>query len=280
LKWRKFVAIGDSFTEGLDDPRPDGVGFRGWADLVAQKLAVESKASEQHRGEQAGAVFRYANLAIRGRRFDQVVDEQVQAALDMAPDLISFNAGGNDIVLRKFDLEDMLSRFEQVLISMRASLADVIIFTLPDVTSRLPRRELILPRLQRLNAETTRLAELHGAILVDMWRDDEFRNPHLWSMDRLHLAPAGHRRVAAHALNALGVTPDPSWLTPPLPFEAQSWLAARTADVRWVRRYYMPWLKRRLTNQTTGDLITAKRPTLTPVVETEEESPTLTASAD
>src|SRR5260370_34993018 len=43
-----FVAIGDSFTEGLHDPDPGG-GFRGWADRVADALAAR----------QPG--FRYAN---------------------------------------------------------------------------------------------------------------------------------------------------------------------------------------------------------------------------
>lgn len=34
----RYVAIGDSFTEGVGDERPDG-SVRGWADLVAQGLA-------------------------------------------------------------------------------------------------------------------------------------------------------------------------------------------------------------------------------------------------
>jgi hypothetical protein len=32
--YETFVALGDSFTEGLDDVRPDG-SYRGWADLGA-----------------------------------------------------------------------------------------------------------------------------------------------------------------------------------------------------------------------------------------------------
>jgi hypothetical protein len=33
-----FAALGDSFTEGLADPGPDGT-FRGWADRFAGHLA-------------------------------------------------------------------------------------------------------------------------------------------------------------------------------------------------------------------------------------------------
>jgi hypothetical protein len=29
MTWRSFVAVGDSFTEGLDDPYEDGSGYRG-----------------------------------------------------------------------------------------------------------------------------------------------------------------------------------------------------------------------------------------------------------
>jgi lysophospholipase L1-like esterase len=90
VQWRSFVAVGDSFTEGMDDPYPDGT-YRGWADLVASRLAVDAPD------------FRYANLAIRGRLFPNVVAEQVPAALAMKPDLISFAAGGNDVLRRSFD---------------------------------------------------------------------------------------------------------------------------------------------------------------------------------
>ena len=61
-----YVALGDSFTEGLDDRWPDG-SFRGWADLVAAELAARSPG------------FAYANLAVRGRRLGQI-REQLPAA--------------------------------------------------------------------------------------------------------------------------------------------------------------------------------------------------------
>ena len=81
-----FVALGDSFTEGLDDPRADQAGYLGWADRFAQMLA----------GQQPG--LRYANLAVRGKRLGQVADEQVPQAIAMAPDLVSLAAGGNDLL--------------------------------------------------------------------------------------------------------------------------------------------------------------------------------------
>ena len=83
--WRSFVAVGDSFTEGMDDPYPGGRSYRGWSDLVANHLAQVAKPDD----------FRYANLAVRGRLFNNVVDEQVPLAIAMKPDLVSFAAGGN-----------------------------------------------------------------------------------------------------------------------------------------------------------------------------------------
>src|SRR4051795_11555154 len=54
VRFERYVALGDSQTEGLNDP--DGrSGFRGWAD----RLAVLLLATSPH--------LQYANLAVRGR---------------------------------------------------------------------------------------------------------------------------------------------------------------------------------------------------------------------
>jgi lysophospholipase L1-like esterase len=256
VRWRSYVAVGDSFTEGMNDPRPDGTGFRGWADLVAARLATE--ATED---------FGYANLAIRGRLFHAIVDQQVPVALSLKPDLVSFAGGGNDVLRRNFDPARMLARFDRVIGDFRATGADVVIFRWANVTSRLPGRRMILPRMLVLNAAVEDVANRHGAIMVDMWGDEEFHNPRLWSDDRLHLAPVGHRRVAAHVLTALGLAPDLSWFDSPGPPVRRTWPAARARDVEWAVRYLAPWVKRRLTGKSSGDTVTAKRPTLAPVID-------------
>jgi lysophospholipase L1-like esterase len=256
------VALGDSFTEGLDDLRPDGT-YRGWADLVAARLATEHRA--QVHGQPAAEEspdFRYANLAIRGRLFGNVVDEQVPVALKLRPDLISFAAGGNDVLRRSFDGSTLMSRFDQVIGQLRATGADVLIFRFADLTRRLPGARLIGPRVDLLNRAVGDVADRHGARLVDLWHDEVFHLPELWSVDRLHLADVGHRRVAAHVLRALDLEPDPAWLEVPAPI-THSWARARAADARWLGQHLTPWIKRRLTGRSSGDLVTAKRPTLT-----------------
>jgi lysophospholipase L1-like esterase len=209
--------------------------------------------------------FQYANLAVRGRLFDAIVDRQVPDAVRMKPDLVSFAGGGNDVLRRNFNPTAMLARFNEVSSTFRASGADVIIFRFADVTSRLPGRRWILPRVEFLNRAVGEVAEAHGAHLVDLWHDEAFQNPRLWSDDRLHLSSAGHVRVAGHVLAALGVLADPTSLAPPDPPERRNWIAARARDAAWARRHLAPWVRRRLTGRSSGDAVAAKRPTLGPL---------------
>jgi lysophospholipase L1-like esterase len=247
------VALGDSFTEGMDDPYADG-SFRGWADLVAGRLSKLD-----------GSGFGYANLAIRGRLFDAIAGEQVEPALAMKPDLISFAAGANDVLRRKCDPPALMARFDATVARLRGSGADVLLFRFADAMSRLPGNNLVAPRIRYLSRAVGEVAERNGARLVDLWHDHEYANPALWSVDRLHLSAAGHRRTAAHVLAVLGVPADPSWWdVPPRP-APKSWLGTRTDDLVWTGRYLAPWIKRRLTGRSSGDGITAKRPDLGPV---------------
>ncbi|MGA5305234.1 SGNH/GDSL hydrolase family protein [Nucisporomicrobium flavum] len=253
MTWKSFVAMGDSFTEGMDDDYPDGT-YRGWADLVAARLAVE-----------AGPDFGYANLAVRGKLLDQVVAEQVQPTLAMRPDLVSFAAGGNDVLRRKVDPWGLVHRLDPVIGRLRAAGTDVILFRFADVTGHLPGQRIVGPRAAALNDGVRELAQRHGAYLIDLFADDAFRNPLMWSADRLHLSAAGHRRVAAHVLTTLGVGVDEEWmLVPPMPAPTP-WLLARGADLRWAGQHFAPWLKRRLVGDSSGDEVTAKRPRLAPI---------------
>lgn len=254
MAWSNFVAIGDSFTEGMDDAYPDG-SYRGWADLVAARLAVD-----------AGPDFGYANLAVRGKVLDEVLDEQLEPALAMRPSLVSFAAGGNDILRRRVDPHGLAERIDPAVGRLRAAGADVILFRFADVAARLPGGQRIVgPRAAAFNDGVRDLAERHGAVLIDLFADDAFANPLLWSDDRLHLSAAGHRRVAGHVLNALGVGVTEEWLlVPPMPAPTP-WLLARGSDLRWAGVHLAPWIRRRLAGASSGDLVTAKRPELGPI---------------
>ncbi len=254
MAWRSFVAMGDSFTEGMCDEYPDGT-YRGWADLVAARLALE-----------AGPGFGYANLAIRGRLIDQVLHEQLEPTLAMRPDLVSFAAGGNDILRPRADAAVLIARVEPAIARLRAAGADVILFRFADIAPHIPGgQRLLAPRASALNDGVRDLAERHGAHLIDLFADGAFQRREMWADDRLHLSAAGHRRVAGHVLNALGVGVEEDWmLVPPEP-QPTPWLLARSADWRWARDHLAPWVSRHLRGRSSGDLITAKRPALAPI---------------
>jgi hypothetical protein len=169
-------------------------------------------------------------------------------------------------VLRpRADAHALVDRIEPVIARLCATGADVILFRFADVTVHLPAQRIVGPRAAVLNDGASMLARRHGAYLIDLFADDAFHHPHMWGADRLHLSAAGHRRVAAHVLTALGVGVEEDWLlVPPMP-EPTPWLMARGADLRWARQHLVPWVSRHLRGHSSGELVTAKRPALGPV---------------
>jgi len=253
MPWRSYLAMGDSFTEGLDDPDPVTGDYRGWADLVAARLAAQVSG------------FAYANLAIRGRLLAPIAEEQVPVAVDLRPDLMSFAAGGNDALSRGFDPPRLAAGLDEVAGKLCATGADLLLFTFAPANLRLPGRNVFQARARLLNPVVREVAERHGARLVDLWADDALANPLFWSVDRLHLNPSGHRRVAAHVLATLDLAADPAWWDPPVPGPARSWAASRVDDAQWVRQHLAPWMRRRLTGRSSGDNRQPKRPMLGPL---------------
>lgn len=249
-RWASYVAVGDSFTEGMDDPYGDDT-YRGWADLVAQCLAADIDG------------FRYANLAVRGRLLPAVVNAQVPIATAMRPDLVTFSAGGNDALRRRFDAARIADIYEGAVARLAASGTSVVLFTPADVTINYPAANRYLgPRIDFWLGLVHRVTAEYGTRLVDLWADDGFRDRRMWSVDRLHLNAAGHRRVAHHVLTALGVDPDPTWTAALPAAQPDRWATARRADLQWARAHLAPWIGRRLTGRSSGDTITAKRPDL------------------
>jgi lysophospholipase L1-like esterase len=252
-----FVAIGDSFTEGLNDPGPGG-GFRGWADLVAGALSAERPG------------FRYANLAIRGKLLGQVVAEQVPRAVELAPDLVSLAAGGNDI-LRGDDVDALAAMFETAVAKLQAAGCRVLVFTGFD-PRMFPVIRLLRGRIAAYDMHLRGIADEHGCDLVDLWSMRALKDIRVWSPDRLHLTTEGHRRVARRACEVLGIPADADWQAPPpalLPAARTGrslWLAARRQDARWAREYAGPWIRRRFGGTSSGDGLPPKRPDLLPIV--------------
>ncbi len=260
MSFQRYVAIGDSFTEGVGDPdpsRPNGV--RGWADRVAEVLG---RAALSSGGSSAGS-FGYANLAIRGRKLPAILAEQLEPAIALEPDLVTIYAGANDIMRPKVDLDALVERYDAALGRLAATGARLLVFTAFDPGGSAIYRPL-RGRFALYNELVRTSARAHDATIVDYWTLREYRDWRYWDADRMHMGPAGHQRMAIEVLDTLGVPhglePLPLTDRPPLTKAEQ-----RREHIAWVRGMAIPWVHRRLTGRSSGDGLDPKRPTLAPI---------------
>lgn len=251
--FQRYVAIGDSSTEGMDDPDGNG-GYRGWANRLAEHLARVQ-----------GSVL-YANLGVRGKRTRHILEEQLEPALALRPDLTTVFSGTNDVVARRFDAGPVGRQMLEMQQALIAGGATVLTFTLPDLAPVMPVAKLIRSRVLALNEALRHAARESGAILVDMARYPVATDPRLWSGDRFHANSLGHERIAAALAWALKLPEtDDSW-SQPLPGSPPrgrfSWL---TAELAWGSDHLLPWIWRHLRGRSSGDGIRPKRPQLLPL---------------
>lgn len=245
--WSRYVALGDSFTEGIGDPEPAVPGGnRGWADRTAEVLSSQSDD------------FAYANLAVRGKLIQQIIDEQVEPALELRPDLITISAGGNDVIRPGTDPDDIAGRFEYAIERLSSDRATIVLLTGVDVGFS-PVFRRLRGKVAIYNENIRTIATKYDCIVADQWALTDIQDQRMWAPDRLHLNALGHHTVARMVLAALNVEND---LEPsqPEPLITGTWRQARTDDLTWAREYLVPWVVRRIRHQSSGDYITAKRP--------------------
>ncbi|GIH25773.1 lysophospholipase [Acrocarpospora phusangensis] len=252
-EYLRYVALGDSQTEGLGDG-DDATGLRGWADRLAEQLAVTSPA------------LQYANLAVRGQTSAQIHAGQLEPALALRPDLATVVSGVNDMLRRRFDADEVAGHLEAMFAALTAQGARVATVTFPDVARITPLARPISARVTALNDRIRAAAARHGVAVAETSVHDVVTDPRLWSSDRLHASPLGHARIAAaiaHALQLPGS--DDSWTHPLPPVRTPTGLGAAAVEVRWAATFLGPWLGRRLRGRSSGDGRTAKRPELLPL---------------
>jgi len=251
VPFHRYVALGDSFAEGVGDPHPTASnGLRGWADRVAAVLAQQTPD------------FGYANLAIRGRKLDAVIAEQVEPAVALAPDLVTIYAGGNDIMRPKVDIDALVERYDAALGKLAGTGARLLVFTAFDPGGSAIYRPL-RGRFALYNELVRWSADRHGATIVDFWRLRVLRDWRYWDHDRLHLGPAGHQFMAIQVLDVLGVPHGVD--QPDLPPDVVLTRGGRyRANAEWTRTHFVPWVRRRVTGRSSGDSVLPKRPGLAP----------------
>ncbi|MFG2605503.1 SGNH/GDSL hydrolase family protein [Streptomyces sp. NPDC048514] len=168
----RFVALGDSLTEGVGDPAGDG--WRGWAALLAASLAEAAEAAEgveavpvvegrraggavpvvedvegveavpvvegrraggavpAVEGRRAVAAVEFSNLAVSGAQTRDVLERQTPAALLLRPDLASVVVGVNDTLRHTFDIHAVAADLDRVYATLTARGATLLTACLPD----------------------------------------------------------------------------------------------------------------------------------------------------
>ncbi|MER6288863.1 SGNH/GDSL hydrolase family protein [Streptomyces sviceus] len=225
----RFVALGDSLSEGVGDPV--GGGWRGWAALLADGLAESVE---------------FTKLAVSGSQTRDVLERQLPVGLGLRPDVVSVVVGVNDTLRCTFDIHAVAARLDEVYAAFTEQGAVLLTACLPDPGTMLGLPGALarpLARRQRaVNAVVHALSERYGAVHLHAAEGSWTTEPAMWSADRLHPSERGHRQLAVrfHAVLAergvaTGVTPlaEPEF---PVPARAASlwWLA--TAGTGWVVR--------------------------------------------
>ena len=252
-RFERYVAIGDSSTEGLDDPDGHG-GYRGWSQRLAERLATEQ-----------GSLL-YANLGVRGRTTRQIRDGQLDRAIAMRPDLVTLFSGTNDVVRPGFDAAGMAEDIVHMQRALAAAGATVATFTLPDLTPLMPIARLIAPRIRALNNGVRRACAETGTRLVDFAAFPVATDARLWSDDRIHANAAGHARIAEALAEALGLPGSDAAWQQPLPVESRrSWGRTIAGEIAWMRGHALPWIWRGLGGPPGGKELRCKRPELAPI---------------
>ncbi|MFL6156902.1 MAG: SGNH/GDSL hydrolase family protein [Marmoricola sp.] len=264
-QYRRFVALGDSQTEGCNDLGPDG-RWRGWADRFAERLATTTSPD-----------LLYANLAVGGCRARHVLDVQLPAALELEPDLASVCVGMNDLLRHDFDISATADQIEQTFAALTATGCRVITMTFPDVALMLPVMGWLRPREAELNARIEAAAARHGVEVLDLFSIGLSADPGMWSHDRIHGSALGHERIAAGACELMGLPDsDHSWAEPAGRVPGR--LDTYRRDGWWIATFVAPFLVKQLRGRGQGP--GAKRPQLLPVLDGNAHGrPTLSGEA-
>ena len=186
---RRFVAVGDSMAAGVGDPTP-GYRHLGWADRVAEQLDGE-----------------YLNLGERNLLAAEVRATQLHQALAFAPDLAAVLCGGNDLMHSEHDPETVERELDTIVAALRGTGADVIMMAPFDISQSeaLPhdRKAKWASLIARMSVLAARVADRHGAVLVDFRGHPAARDASIYSSDRIHLNARGHAICAAQTLSTL-----------------------------------------------------------------------------
>ena len=245
----RFIALGDSMTEGMCDEIVDGQ-YRGWADRVADTLAKENPN------------FTYVNLAIRGKLLHQVIDDQIPEAAKFVtgPEtLVSFHAGANDVLRPNYQAEVAFAKYEKGISDLTKTGATVMVFTVIDrVEGNGKTAQLWHERFSAFNVNVRQVANKYGAIIIESDSAKWMADLRFLARDRLHLNSDGHWRLSQAVLENLGKESNPKRKIPLDPATAKSRLRKNLENIIWIIIFVLPWIWRRVRGRSSGDGRSAK----------------------
>jgi len=249
MQYTRFIALGDSMTEGMTDEVIDGK-FRGWADRVADVLAKKDQS------------FTYMNLAIRGKLLKQVVDDQIPAALkyiDGKQTLVSFHAGANDVLRPSYNSTISFAEYEKGVKQLTDAGATVILFTVIDkVEGKGKTAALWHQRFSNFNENVRMVAAKYPSILFEGKKAEFLNDRRFLAFDRLHMNPEGHRRLANAVLEGLDYEFDATWRIPLPRAKKKNKVINFVINLAWIALFLLPWIWRRIRGKSSGDGRSAK----------------------
>ena len=195
--WRRYVALGDPFAARADTV--DDAMREPWLDW-ADRLASILDGNARLRGEQ----LEFAKIEMSGRSIPERVDDHVQRALELKPDLVSILFAPQHLVRETSKPEQLASELESGVKALRQAGSDVLLGTSFDprlASALLPARL----RSALFNAHLWRIARNHGTFTLDLWGMRELHSEAMWANGRAELSDSGHRLLAARAAHVLGV---------------------------------------------------------------------------
>ena len=251
MAYSRYIALGDSMTEGMTDDVVNGK-FRGWADRIADVMGSQNPD------------FTYMNLAVRGKLIQQVIDDQVsqiQPFVTGKETLVSFHAGANDVIRPNYNPAITLPLYIEAAKKVAATGCTLMLFTVMEKpTSEGKTGKIWESRFHEFNKIVRHTADITGAVVID-WSVAPFLSDlRFLALDRLHLNADGHYRVSQGVLEKLGLPFDSSWKVPLEPAKPMSALAKIKSDLRWIITFVLPWIWRRARGRSSGDGRSPKYP--------------------
>jgi lysophospholipase L1-like esterase len=179
-----YVALGDSFTAGQGSA--DG---ERWADRLAAGLRA------------VNPELTYCNLAVDGASSAAVL-EQIPAALEFKPDLVTVICGANDVLLTsRPDIEGYERRFSEILVRLNDAVPEAAILTATAPESwhfmelRPRTKARLVKALSDLNSVTRTVAARHRVPCLNVAGHPGLTDRANFSADGLHPSAQGHERA-------------------------------------------------------------------------------------